>query len=49
MPFANIFHHAASEYHAFVDEVNDALLRVSPSKSILMGHFNAHIGTDTET
>jgi len=41
---------AASEYQAFVDEVNDALLRVSPSEStILMGDFNAHIHTDTET
>jgi len=41
---------AMSEYQAFVDEVNDALLRVSPSESIvLVGDFNAHIGTDTET
>jgi len=41
---------AASEYQAFVNEVNDALLRVSPSKStVLMGDFNAHIGTDKET
>ena len=32
----------------FVDEVNDALLRVSPTDSIvLMGNFNAHVGTGT--
>jgi len=38
---------AASEYQAFVDEVNDALLRVSPAESTaLMGDFNTHIGTD---
>ena len=41
---------ATNEYQAFVDEVNDALLRVSPTEStILMGDFNAHIGTDDET
>jgi len=41
---------AASEYQAFVDEVNDALLRVSPSEStVLMGDFNTHIRTDTKT
>jgi len=41
---------AASKYQAFVDEVNDALLRVSTSEStVLMGDFNARIGTDTET
>ena len=35
---------AASEYQTFVDEVNDALLQVSPTKSlVLMGDFNAHI------
>jgi len=34
---------AASEYQAFVDEVNNALHRVSPFESIvLMGDFNAH-------
>ena len=43
-------HKAASEYQAFVDEVNDALLQVSPTKCIvLMGDFNAHVGTDTNT
>ena len=37
---------ATSEYHAFVDEVNDALLRVSPTEStVLMGD----VGTDTDT
>ena len=41
---------AMSEYQAFVDEVNDALLRVSPTEStVLMGDFNAHVGTDTDT
>ena len=40
---------ATSEYHAFVDKVNDALLRVSPTEStILMADFNAHVGTDTD-
>jgi len=33
----------------FLDEVNDALLRVSPFEStVLTGDFNAHIATDTE-
>ena len=37
-----------SEYQAFVDEVNGALLRVSPTEStVLMGDFNTHVGTDT--
>ena len=41
---------ATSEYQTFVDEVNDALLRVSPTEStVLMGDFNAHVGTDNET
>ena len=41
---------ATSEYQAFVDEVNDALLRVSATEStVLMGDFNAHVGTDTNT
>ena len=41
---------ATSEYQAFVDEVNDALLRVSPTESIvLMGDFKAHVGTDTNS
>ena len=39
-----------SEYQAFVDEVNDALLRVSATEStVLMVNFNAHVGTDTDT
>ena len=38
-----------SEYQAFVDEVNDALLRVSPTEfTVLMGNFHAHVGTDTK-
>ena len=33
-----------------MDEVNDALLRVSPTEStVLMGDFNAHVETDTAT
>ena len=41
---------ATSEYHTFVNEVNDALLRVSVTEStVLMGDFNAHVGTDTDT
>ena len=39
---------AMSKYQTFVYEVNDALLRVSPTESAaLMGDFNAHVGTDT--
>ena len=39
-----------NEYQTFVDEVNDALLRVSATEStVLMGDFNAHVGTDTDT
>ena len=41
---------ATNEYQAFVDEVNDALLRVSATEStVLMGDFNANVGTDTDT
>ena len=41
---------ATSEYKAFVDQVNDALLRVSTTEStVLTGDFNAHVGTDTDT
>ena len=41
---------ATIEYQVFVDEVNDTLLRVSPTEStVLMGDFNASIGTDTNT
>ena len=41
---------ATSEYQAFVDKVNDALLRVLATEStVLMGDFNAHVGTDTDT
>ena len=39
---------ATSEYRTFGNEVNDALLQVSPTEStVLMGDFNAHVGTDT--
>ena len=42
--------YATSEYQTFADEVNDALLRVSATKStVLMRDFNAHVGTDTDT
>ena len=38
---------ATSEYQTFVDEVNDALLRVSATEStVLMGDFNAHVETE---
>ena len=41
---------AMSEYQAFVDDLNDALRRVGATEStILLGYFNAHIGTDNET
>ena len=41
---------ATSKYQAFVDEENDALFRVSPAEStVLMGDFNAHVGTNTDT
>ena len=41
---------ATSEYQDFVDEVNEALLRVSRTEfTVLMGDFNAHVGTDTDT
>ena len=41
---------ATSEYQAFLDEVNDALLRGSATEStVLMGDFNAHVGTDKDT
>ena len=37
-----------SEYKPFVDEMNDALVRLSPTESaVVMEDFNAHIGTDT--
>ena len=50
MPIAGICPNATSEYQTFVDEVNDALLRVSATEStVLMGDFNAHVGTDTDT
>ena len=41
---------ATSEYQDFVNEVNNAFLRVSPTEStVLMADFNAHVGTDTDT
>ena len=41
---------ATSKYQAFVDEENDALLQVSSAEfTVLMGDFNAHVGTDTDT
>jgi len=51
MPVAGICPQCCeSEYQAFVNEVNDALLNVSPFEStVFMGDFNAHIGTDMET
>ena len=50
VPIAGICVYATSEYQAFVDDVNDALLRVSPTEStVLMGDFNAYVGTETDT
>ena len=47
---AGIWPNATGEYQAFVDEVNDALLRASPTEStVVMGDFNAHVGTNTDT
>ena len=41
---------ATSEHQTFVDEINDVLLRVSATEStVLMGDFNAHVGTDKDT
>ena len=41
---------AVNEYQAFVNDVNDALQRIGSIKSsILLGDFNAHIGTDCKT
>ena len=41
---------ATNEYQAFVDEVNDALLRVSATESTArMGNLKAHVGTDIDT
>ena len=40
----------ASECQAFVDDVNNALLRVPATEStVLMWDFNAHVETDTDT
>ena len=40
---------AVSEYQASVDDVNNALQRVESTESaILLGNFNAHIGTDSK-
>ena len=41
---------STTQYLDFVDEVNDALQRVSSSEStVLLGDFNAHVGTDDVT
>ena len=41
---------ATSEYQAFVDEENDAILRVSLTEFIVLkGDFNSHVVTDTDT
>ena len=50
MPIAGICPNATSEHQAFVDEVNDAPLRVSPTEStVLVDDFKAHVGTNTDT
>ena len=44
---ADIWPQCTSEYQAFVDEVNDAFLRISRTESTdRMGDFNVHVGTD---
>ena len=48
VPITDICPDATSEYQAFVDELNDALPRVSPIESPVF-HFNARVGTDTDT
>ena len=41
---------ATCEYQDFVNEINDALLRVSLIEfTVLMGDFNAYVATDTDT
>ena len=41
---------ATSENQAFVDDLNNALLRISPTEfRVLMVNFNAHVGIDTNT
>ena len=41
---------ATNEYQAFVDEVNKAFLRVSPTEStVLMRDFSAQVGTGPDT
>ena len=41
---------ATSEYQTFVDEVNHALLGISPTEFIVfMGDFNAYVGTHTDS
>ena len=42
---------STSKYQAFVDDVDDALLRVLPTESAVLmgGRVNAHVGTDTDT
>ena len=41
---------ATNEYQAFVDEVNEAFLRVSPTEStVLKQDFSAQVGTGPDT
>ena len=51
MPILHVYApNAESKYQVFVDYANDALQRVGSTEStILLGDFNAHIGTDSET
>ena len=43
-------HDATSKYQAFVDEVNDAHVRVSCTEStVLLGDFNGLVRTNTDT
>ena len=50
MPIGRVSPNAVSEYLGFVDNANNALLRVESAKStILMENINAHIETENET
>ena len=50
VPFEVYALNGTSEYPTFVDEVNDAFLQVSPTKStVLKRDFNAHVETGTDT
>ena len=44
------FHYVETQYQPFLDKVDVALLKVTSAESIvLLGDFNAHVGTDCKT